>query len=100
MVPAGEQGLGAEDVADAGDHRLVKERRSQCAGCRLQAGPSAVGVGVLAQRVGPEAGQQPGHAGVVEQLAGGRCDQVPGGIGAGQPEPHLGQGRARNVGEA
>jgi hypothetical protein len=99
MLPAGEQGLGPEDVTDAGDHRLVQQRRTQCAGRRLQAGPGAVGVGVLAQWVGPEASQQLGHAGVVEQLAGGRCDQVPGGITAGQPEPHLGPGRARNVGE-
>ena len=53
--PVPEQHLGAVDVADAGEHRLVHQqvadRRAGSAGSARQA---TVGVGVVAQRVGPE----------------------------------------------
>ena len=52
--PVPEEHLGAVDVADPGEHRLVHEQLGDGSRGAVDARPGDVGVGVGAQRVGPE----------------------------------------------
>ena len=76
VEPVAEQRLRAVDVAHSGDHGLIHEQRRQRRPGAGDPGPGAVRVGVVAQRVRPEARVDDVDLGVGEQLAGGGAAQV------------------------
>jgi hypothetical protein len=73
-----EQDLGAVDVADPGEHRLVHERASDADAAPLERRPRALRVRVVTDRVGAEPRDDRVDLRLVEQLARGRADEVDG----------------------
>ena len=71
-----EEHLGAVDVADAGQHLLVHQQVADRARAARDPPPRQVGVGVAAQRVGPEPAEDLVAPGRADEVAQDRAAQV------------------------
>jgi hypothetical protein len=99
VQPGQPQQLGPPGVPDAGPHALVEQRGADAAARAAQAPHGFGGVGVRAERVGPEEPDQLRHRAGVEHLAGRGRDEVVRDL-AGEPQPGARARRRRRVGIA
>ena len=84
-----EEQLAAVDVADSGDDLLVHQEGADRPAGLTDSHPREGGVGVAAQRIGSEPGDDVVDLDLVDDLADGGAPQVGAVLGADHPHPHL-----------
>src|ERR1700722_2183430 len=83
-----EKQLGAVDVADAGDDRLVHQQRAYWPARLANPRPRPLGIGVATQRIGAEPGDHIGDLSFVDDFTHRRPAEVGAVLGADHSHPH------------
>jgi hypothetical protein len=82
------QELRAKDVADAGDHRLVEQQGADRSTARMDHCPGDLWIGVIPQRIRPEAADDLVPKRLVAELTHERGDQIGSSSLGNHAQPH------------